>query len=219
MQCWLTFVLVTVSSFAVAQTSRTQSSSRVPTNPSASITQAQEQQDVEVTKQDFVGLPRIVSTSLSTFGVRLGMSREETLKALERFYPQVSSKPDKYKTDEVDVTMQSDDWPAVWIHFEQGEIDRIEWGPKMEKHLAGRSHMLLTPAAFTKDSPLRLELLGREDNATPDLDGTSGVSVDTQTFVYGKEGLRLTMTVAEFGSQHTSLTDTRITLTKPARVR
>jgi hypothetical protein len=78
----------------------------------------------------------------------------------------------------------------------------------MEKYLVGQSRTLLTPAAFTKDSAVRLELLGREDNMTREspLNGLVG-----QTLVYGKEGLRLkTAEFAEFDKVVLS-----IELTKP----
>jgi hypothetical protein len=50
------------------------------------------QQVVEVTKVDFLTLPKLVSTSLSTFGVSLGMTRQEANEALKNSCPQCSVK-------------------------------------------------------------------------------------------------------------------------------
>jgi len=180
--------------------------------PKSSATQPQKQQALEVTKEDFLTMPKIVSTSLSTFGVCLGMTLQEAIEALKSFCPQCSAKAD---TDDggFDITVQNDDVLAVSVHFEDGQVDKVEWFPRMEKYLAGQSHKLLTPAAFTKDSALRLELLGREDNATSEV---SDMSI-TQSFVYGKEGLRLRTKVAKISGQ--TFTNMVITLTKPAKVR
>jgi hypothetical protein len=68
------------ASLVVAQT-------KTPTPPA---TQLQKQQVVEVTKVDFLTMPKGVSTSLSTFGVSLGMTRQEAFQALKSFCLQCS---------------------------------------------------------------------------------------------------------------------------------
>jgi hypothetical protein len=205
------FAVVLITSLAVAQTK--------PSTPS--VAQSQKQQFVEVTKEDFLNMPQIVSTSLSTFGVRLGMTRQESLEALKSFCPQCSIKNDA-KSTEIEITVQNtDNVPAFSIHFEQGDIDQVQWLNSMVQYLAGQSRKLLTPAAFTKDSALRLELLGREDNATRSIDDTTGTSLTSgeETFVYGKEGLRLEIYVVTSPLLQKPLTALRVYLVRPARVR
>ena len=112
---------------------------------------------VEVTKEDFVALPKITSTQLLSFGVRLGMSRNEALKALQDFTSQVVARPNK--EGDIDVIAGSD--TVMNLHFDQDQspVSKIECFPPMMKFLPGRSRDLLTPAAFTPDSSVRLELL------------------------------------------------------------
>jgi hypothetical protein len=135
---------------------------------------------------------------------------------LQTFSRQISTKDDP-DNNEIDVTLLGGDWPAVWIHFDHGEVDQISWGQNLARALVGDSRKLLTAAAFTPDSPLRLQLLGREDNSTPDVDSAPSSTVQTLTFVYAKEGLRLTRTEADIGGRHFSAL--KVILTNPARSR
>src|SRR5664279_5571331 len=89
------FVRSFATSLAVAQTSKPKTSPRLPPAPAVSAPQPQKEQVVEVTEQDFTALPKIVSTSLSTFGVRLGMNEDEAIAALKS-YPQIATGPNEY---------------------------------------------------------------------------------------------------------------------------
>lgn len=221
------FAMAIVASVVLAQTAPPPKSAPAarptaaePATSASSATQPEERKVVEVTKEDFLSLPKILSTSLSTFGVRLGMTRQEAIEALESFCSQCSIKTDS-DTGEITVTVQDDDTPAVLIRSGEGGIVRVEWTQRMEKYLAGQSHKLLTPAVFSKDSALRLELLGHEDTVTQevwDVDGSMG-TITTAAFVYGNEGLRLTMTVIEVKSLHKTTTQPRVALMGPVRTR
>ena len=102
------------------------------------VAQTSPDRGVEVTKEDFLALPKIVSTNLSTFGVRLGMKEEDALKALSTHCSQCSAKEGS-EAGETDITVGYDTKPAFCIYIEHDAVDRIEWLQTLKKYLAGRS--------------------------------------------------------------------------------
>ena len=156
-----------------------------------------------------------MSTYLLSFGVRLGMSRDEALKALQGFTSEVAAQPNK--EGDIDVIAGSDIVMSVHFDQDQSSVSKIEGYPPMMKFLSGRSRDLLIPAAFTQDSSVRLELLGREDNATHEAD--SWLKLNRETFVCGKEGLQLEIGVVDLSATHKSITARTIMRITPTRAR
>lgn len=179
---------------------------------------AQSAEIVEVTKQDFLALPRVVSTSLSTFGVQLGMTREQTMAALTLFSAQVKVRsvdedlkqwsetiakfgntfgesPEQARTKfeaqrlfKIEVEDIADNGVLASISFERGIVSEIDWSA-MRDFLVGKARELFIPEVYLPDSDLRLQLLGREDSMRQGVSPLGGEP--SYTFLYEKEGLRL----------------------------
>ena len=78
-------------------------------------TLAATRQDVkpaEVTKVDWVALPKILATGLSTFGVTLGMPEAGVVTTIRGACPSCSMKVDP-RDGELDITVGADKTPAV----------------------------------------------------------------------------------------------------------
>ena len=182
-------------------------SGQAPTKPESD-------QYVEVTTTNFLAQPRIVSTNLKTFGVRLGMTRSDAIEALGRVCQQCPVRLDGENTyGEIAVVTTDGQYRLMTFHIADGKVDWIRWDRAMENYLAGESGKLLTADAFTPDSPIRLRLLGREDNATH-VSRQLITLVETVTFVYGKEGLQMEQVLSSVLPPTLS-----IALTTPARAR
>ena len=194
------------------------------------VAQVQDDAIVEVTTQDFTTLPKIVSSQLSTFGIRFGMNRAEVAAAVGKHCPTCSMRNREHltltglvKDGEVVITSEGEELPAATVIFSQDLVESIQWMANMRNHLAGQSKKLLTPEAYTLDSPVRLELLGREDTFIPVTVGGSNNPGWHHTFVYEKEGLKLEeynfrIKVPGIKVENKSPV-MRITLTKAARIR
>ena len=179
------------------------------------VAQVQDDAIVEVTAQDFVTLPKIVSTQLSTFGIRFGMNGAEVAAALGKHCPKCSLK--RGQSGEDLIIFEGDELPAAAVKYSEDLVERIRWMSNMRNHLMGQSKELLTPEAYTPDSPVRLELLGREDTYTPVTESNSVGATSTQTFVYAKEGLQLELFKTNIMGNAYSVMSVK--LTKPARIR
>jgi hypothetical protein len=175
-------------------------------------------QTVEVTKVDFTALPTISSSNLSVFGITLGMNEQDVISTLQRTCPQCSTKlRESTEQPVLDVTLQGDNRSSFSIRYDREAVDQLWLHRPMKRLLIGRSQELLTPEAYTKDSPLRLELLGREDNMTPQVDVGTLHEFTRQTYVYAKEGLQLeTVAIRSSIGNVDSMT---LVLTRPARAR
>jgi hypothetical protein len=185
------------------------------------LTQAQGPQAIEVTKQDFLTQPKIVSSNLATFGVQLGMSRESAITALQAFSSQIRVRSvdedlkvwdenelvrgpgesreqarDRFEAEhlvKIEIENIVTGYVIVRTYFEIGVVSKIEWDEAMCDYIAGKSVELLKPEFYTQDSELRLQLLGREDSVHQGVEVLFGGP--TFTFIYEKEGLRLMETI------------------------
>src|SRR5208283_3726629 len=93
----------------------------IATALSPRFTHAQSPLVVEVTKQDFLALPKIVSTKLSTFGIQLGMTREQADASLIAFSAQA-------KVRSVDKDLRR--WAEMETDF---PTDRFIWSESREQ--------------------------------------------------------------------------------------
>ncbi len=179
---------------------------------------------VEVTSEDFTACEKIDSTRLTTFGVGLGQSMDEMLRALRPYEKRLrlAQKPrPSPETGEFAVEIEDSTGALLaLVVLRDGSVARIEWYTAMSDYLAGSSARLLRPEAGDADSDLRMSLLGREDDVTVSSDIGRVSDVTTFTFSYDSEGMRIERTLwRSLVPGVPSFDGIAIHLVRPARVR
>lgn len=173
----LLYMLIFAVATAVAQDVHI--APRVPTaRPAAIVERAG---FVEVTRTDFTKVERVRSTQLTTFGAALGDEREKALGAIRAAGMAITTKP---RSEWLGVYDGNDE--VAILLFQDGRLAKVAWQKPMTRYLAGDSAKLLDDTIARPESPLRLQLLGREDSRT-----VEGGALPLVTCSYDREGLRI----------------------------
>jgi len=164
---------------------------------------SQTRHTIEITRVDFTKEEKIISTSLTVFGIGLGDSLTDTKVKAERAGVKLTMTEGRY-------SLFDGDDELVGIGFESEKVVMLALFHGMVKHLAGDSAQLLGDDTTSPDSAVRMHLLGREDKRTVE-HGSTGMVV---TCSYDKEGIHLIRSYSRYGDAPTVLH-----LVLPARTR
>lgn len=170
----LAFVLTSLSAIALCQHNCSTQDHGVP----------RDDPKVEVTKSDFTRLKAVRATQLLTFGVVLGQQIDVSRAAVQKagLTWQLPTDPSAVIT-----VGNSSGTTLFGINTDEGVVVRVVWYQELGPYLAGESGRVVDFHILDQDSPLRLRLVGREDNRDERHFGESGRIV---TYSYDKEGLR-----------------------------
>lgn len=157
-------------------------------NASPPSTSAPDAPCIEITKADFTKVAELRSTSLCFFGVRMGQS-EQVVRGM------AAAAALEVRSHDYALGLYSGGNELAAIQFSEGAVAKIHLFGAAAPHLAGRSRELLTAEAGRRGSPVRLELLGKEDEAIVER-GYLG----STTFIYAREGLSISATSVSSGS-------------------
>lgn len=138
---------------------------------------------LEITTQDFTKAQPLRSSQLSFCGVTLGQSvsdaRNITCPGLAWYFSSA--------TQNTELRGNSGQTIAVLL-VEGGIVSEIVLQSTAAPLLSGDSRQLLTEAAFSENSPIRLRLLGREDSKSISSDDPL---LKVCAFTYDTEGIEL----------------------------
>ena len=137
---------------------------------------------IEVTRTDIATVTALRSDSLTTFGVRLGDSEEQMRQRVTMAGLKLQART---KGECCDLLDQHSNAVAIF-HLREGRIAGVAWGSGLRQYMPGRGGEIFNPEIADSDSPLRLELLGREDRREIE----RGL-YPTVTYFYDREGIRI----------------------------
>jgi hypothetical protein len=180
------------------------------TVPVAKSTGGRDSEVTEITRVDFIKTERLRSTNLSVLGLRLGENVPLARAAIEEEgLSWAALAPDRAEVRDglgkalLVISIQDESLTEIAIH------------DGLAAQIPGRSRSLFDKRILDKDSPLRLELLGREDRRSV----FNNPVLQTVEYLYEKEGLR----IGGFsipGSRSTAPTwGVNVTLRSPAKSR
>lgn len=139
---------------------------------------------VEMTRSDFTGVQGVRSTNVTFFGIGLGDSKINAKAAAAKAH--LSWLPEEEFPNNVELQDADGETPAI-IQIDEGMVSTMVLHRAASRYLAGNARKLFSADVVDADSPIRLQLLGREDKVTRTEDAAS----ETITYTYDKEGFQL----------------------------
>lgn len=143
----------------------------------------------EVTKTDVTKIDKIRSTGLMLFGVALGDTFSDAEEKARSAGFVMKSEALTRRAGHLARAFDSSGTESWGFSDESGTVTEIIVRSDLAPRLPGESSKLFEPSIMDAESPLRLRLLGREDNRTVE---RPTATMTTITISYDKEGIRFT---------------------------